>query len=322
MNCGRKARHFGKCGATGMNENHGLTKNKKILVTGATGFLGSRLLLNLVRKEYNVIILKRTFSNTWRIKDALPQIKSYDIDKIDVERIFNENEIGSIIHLATDYGRKEFDVIQMSKANIELPTELLALGTKYGTDVFVNTHTFAGNKYSLYAAMKSAFLETARFFVANYQLKFINMRLEYMYGERDDYTKFIPFVIKSILEGNEIRATEGEQKRDFIYVQDVVEAYLKVLNNLQDFREEFIDFEIGTGESASLKYFVSKIEDQIGKKANIKWGVLPYGKNEIFDSKASIEKANKYLGWHLKYDMGSGLKETIDWYREDIIKCH
>ena len=297
-------------------------KGKKLLLTGGTGFLGSHLLPNLVRKGYDVIILKRSFSNTWRIKDVLSQIKSYDVDKIEIKRVFDENEIEGIIHLATDYGRKmdNNDVIQMSKANIELPTELLALGTNYGISFFVNTHTYADSEYSLYSAMKSAFMGIASFFIANHQFKFINMRLEYMYGERDDYSKFIPFVIKSILDGQEIRATKGEQKRDFIYVQDVVDAYLKVLDNLEDFNEEFVEFEIGTGESASLKYFVSRIEEGIGKKANIKWGALRYRKNEIFDSKAGMEKAKEYLGWYPKYDIRSGLEKTIDWYSGVIIK--
>jgi len=298
-----------------LKENYSSSKGKKVLITGATGFLGSHLLHKLVRKRCNVIILKRSFSNIWRIKD-IHQIKSYDIDNIEIERIFNENEIEGIIHLATDYGKKNNnDVIRMSKANIELPTELLALGTKHGIKFFVNTHTYADSKYNLYAAMKNAFMEIAKFFIANYQLKFINLRLEYLYGERDDYTKFIPFVIKSVLESKVIKATKGEQKRDFIYVQDVVEAYLKVLDNLENFSEGFVEFEIGTGKSVSLNYFVSKIEEEIGKKANIKWGAVPYGKNEIFDSRARIEKAKKYLGWHSKYDICSGLKKTIDWYK-------
>lgn len=300
-----------------LKERNSIFDGKFILITGATGFLGSHLLHKLVEEKYNVIILKRSFSNTGRIKDVLHQVKSYDIDKINIERIFNENEIAGIIHLATDYGRKSNNdmIHQMSKANIELPTELFALGTKYGANFFVNTHTFADNKYNLYSATKSAFIEIAKFFIANYHVKFINMRLEYMYGESDDDTKFIPFVIESILKGKEIGATKGEQKRDFIYVQDVVDAYLKVLDNLKDFNDDFMEFGIGTGKSVSLKYFVSKIEEVSGKKANINWEAVPYRKNEIFDSKASIEKAKKYLGWYPKYDIREGLKETIAWYR-------
>ncbi len=289
-------------------------------MTGGTGFLGSHLLPSLVEEGHDVILLKRSFSNTWRIKDILSEIKTYDIDKIDNERIFYENEIEGIIHLATDYGRKnDKDVSQMCKANIELPTDLLALGTKYGIDFFVNTHTYADNKYSLYSAMKNAFLEIAEFFVFNYQLKFVNMRLEYIYGERDDYTKFIPFVIKRILEGKEIKATKGEQKRDFIYVKDVVDAYLRVLNNLGSLSEGSTEFEVGTGKSVSLNHFVDKIEEEIGKQANVKWGAIPYGKNEIFDSKAHIARAKKYLKWRQKYNISNGLKKTIDWYKRVII---
>lgn len=293
-----------------------MPKDKKILITGATGFLGSHLLPALIDKGYDIFILKRSFSNTWRIQDVLHQIRSYDVDKIDIKKIFGENEIGGIIHLATDYGRKnDNDIIRMIEANIELPTKLLDLGIKYGVNYFINTHTYADNKYNLYSSTKSAFMEIARYFIANYQVKIINMRLEYMYGEKDDYTKFVPFVIKSILEGKEIKATGGEQKRDFIYVQDVAEAFLKVLDNLKNFNEEFIEFEIGTGNSVTLRDFVNKIEEEINKKANIKWGAIPYRKNEIFDSKADIEKAKQYLEWSTKYYISSGLKKTIDWYK-------
>ena len=294
-----------------------MPKDKKILITGATGFLGSHLLLTLIEKGYDIIILKRSFSNIWRIQNILHQVKNYDIDKIDIKKIFDENKIEGVIHLATDYGRKNNnDIIQMIKANIELPAQLLDLCTKYGIKFFINTHTSTNNKYSLYSATKSAFTEIARYFIANYRVKFINMRLEYMYGEKDDYTKFIPFVFKSILEGKEIRATKGEQKRDFIYIQDVVNAYIKVLNNLEKVNNEFIEFEIGTGNSISLREFVKDIEKEINKKANIKWGIIPYKKNEIFDSKANIKKAKNILGWYPKYDVSSGLKKTIVWYRK------
>ena len=293
-----------------------MPKDEKIIITGATGFLGSHLLPTLIEKGYDVIILKRSFSNTWRIQNVLSQIKSYDIDKTDMKKIFDENEIGGIIHLATDYGKKnDNNIIQMSKANIELPAQLLDSCTKYGIKFFINTHTFANNKYSLYSATKSAFTEIARYFAANYQVKFINMRLGYMYGEKDDYTKFVPFVIKSILEDKEIRATEGEQKRDFIYVKDIVDAYLKVLDNLKNLDKKFLEFEIGTGNSISLRDFVSEIEEEVNKKANIKWGEIPYRKNEIFDSKADIKKAKNIIGWYPKYDISNGLKKTVDWYK-------
>jgi len=300
---------------------HNKLKDKKILITGATGFLGSHLLPALIEKGYDIIVLKRSFSNTWRIQNVISQIESYDIDKIDIKKIFDENEIGGIIHLATAYGKKsDNDIIEMFKANIELPAKLLDLGCKYGGIFFINTHTFWNSQYSLYSAMKNSFIEIAKYFSANFKVKFINMKLEHMYGEKDGYSKFIPFVINNILEGKEIRVTKGEQKRDFIYVNDVVDAYLKVLVSLENISDEIIEFEIGTGESISLKSFVSKTERIIGKRANIKWGAIPYNKNEIFDSKANIEKAKNILGWIPNYNVNSGLKRTISWYKKSMNK--
>jgi nucleoside-diphosphate-sugar epimerase len=300
---------------------HNKLKDKKILITGATGFLGSHLLPALIEKGYDIIVLKRSFSNIWRIQNVISKIESYDIDKIDIKEIFNENDIEGIIHLATDYGKKnDNDIIQVSKTNIELPSKLLDLGTKYGISFFINTHTFWNAKYSLYSATKSAFIEIAKFYIANHKIKFVNLKLEHMYGEKDEYSKFIPFVIKNILEGKEIRATKGEQKRDFIYVHDVVDAYLKVLDNLGNLDDNFIEFEIGTGNSISLRDLLIKIEEVINKKANIKWGVIPYKKKEIFDSKANIEKAKNILGWYPNYDISNGLKRTINWYKKSMNK--
>lgn len=302
-------------------KNHNQLKDKNILITGATGFLGSHLLPTLIEKGYNIIVLKRSFSNTWRIQNVISQIKSYDIDKISIKKIFDENEIGGIIHLATDYGRKNNnDIIQMSKANIELPAKLLDLGCKYEVIFFINTHTFSNSKYMLYSAMKNSFIEIAKYFTANFKVKFINMKLEHMYGEKDEYSKFIPFLIKNILEDKEIMATSGKQKRDFIYVQDVVYAYLKVIESLKNLYEEFIELEIGTGKSISLRDLIKKIEEEINKKANIKWGGIPNRKNEIFDSKADIRRVKQYLEWSPKYDIKSGLKKTVDWYRKSINK--
>ncbi|MCD6168670.1 MAG: NAD-dependent epimerase/dehydratase family protein [Caldisericia bacterium] len=272
-----------------------------VLLTGATGFLGGHLLPELIKKGYKIIILKRSFSNIWRIEDYLLQVKSYDIDKIDIRSVFQANKIDLIIHLATDYGKKNNNnVMEMLEPNIRLPSKLLDLGVKYKIKAFINTDTSTNNLYSLYSATKKGFLEIAKFFAANYEIKFINMALEYMYGERDDNTK-------------------GEQKRDFIYVKDVVHVYLKVLNKLASFNETFLEFNIGVGQSISLKALINKIEKIAGKKANIKWGAIPYRKNEIFDSKADIGRAKKLLNWEPKTSLEDGLCNTVNWYKEKIL---
>lgn len=294
-----------------------MTEKMNILLTGATGFLGSHLLTKLAERDYNIIILKRSFSNTWRVKNIISKFKNYNIDKINLEEVFQKGKIDIIIHLATDYGKKNTNnVLQMFKTNVELPAKLLDLGTKYQTSFFINSHTSTNSRYTLYSAMKNAFLEIVKFFVFNYKINFLNLRIEYIYGEKDNSSKFIPYVIESILNKKKIKATGGEQKRDFIYVKDVVNAYLKVLDNLKNLNEKFAEFSIGTGESISLKNFVNKIEKVIGQKAHVEWGAIPYRKNEIFDSKASIKHMIKMLNWRPETILEDGLFKTVEWYKK------
>ncbi len=289
-----------------------------ILLTGATGFLGSHLLPALIKRGYKVIIFKRSFSDLWRIKSYFSQIKRYDVDKVDIEKVFQDNRIDIIIHLATDYGRKNYNnIIEMLEPNIKLPSQLLSLGVKYGVKAFINTDTSTDCRYTLYSAMKKAFIQIAKFFTANYEIKFVNVISEYMYGERDDNTKFVSFLMESVLKDKEIKATGGEQKRDFIYVKDVASAYLAVLDNIVNFNDNYIEFNIGTGHSVSLKDFVKIVEKVGGGRANVQWGAVPFRKNEIFDSRADVSIAQKLLNWQPKTSLEEGLRNTINWYKNE-----
>ena len=94
---------------------------KTILFTGATGYLGSNILKSIIKSDDKIIILKRSFSNTFRIKDCLDKVVSYNLDEIDVEKVFLENKIDIIVHCATDYGRKNVNRLQIIESNLILP---------------------------------------------------------------------------------------------------------------------------------------------------------------------------------------------------------
>ena len=98
---------------------------KTILLTGAPGFLGSHLLKRLLKDNYNVIILKRSFSNTFRIADLLTDIKQYNIDLINLEDVFKENKIDTVIHCATNYGRNNESHLNILQSNLILPLTIL-----------------------------------------------------------------------------------------------------------------------------------------------------------------------------------------------------
>lgn len=128
-----------------------------ILLTGATGFLGSHLLNALLENSYEVVILKRSFSNTKRIESLLPRVKSYDIDLVDLEDVFNENKIETILHTATNYGRDGSSFFDLIQTNVLFPVKLLELAVKYNIKNFINTDTALNSSVSNYSLTKKTF---------------------------------------------------------------------------------------------------------------------------------------------------------------------
>jgi CDP-paratose synthetase len=116
-------------------------ETKKILLTGGTGYLGNKILKQLIENGDRVLLLKRSFSNPVRIKQYINKIDSYDSDLIPLERIFREYSIDTVVHCATNYGRGENDPLHVIEANLLLPLKLLELGKKYHIKSFINTDT-------------------------------------------------------------------------------------------------------------------------------------------------------------------------------------
>jgi nucleoside-diphosphate-sugar epimerase len=115
---------------------------KKVLLTGGTGFVGSSLLRRLISNSYEVILVKHSFSNIFRIKNELERVKVYDLDRVSLREIFEENEISTIIHCATKYDTNE-DTSDILEANLMFPVKLLEQAVKSGKDiVFINTDSF------------------------------------------------------------------------------------------------------------------------------------------------------------------------------------
>ena len=136
---------------------------KTILLTGATGFLGSHLLDALLIAQYNVIITKRTKSNCWRISDHLDSITSYDVDQIALEVIFVNHQIDIVIHTANCYGRNGESDFEVFKTNVLFSMDLLECAKKFNTDSFFNTDSLqyqylnSYNTIYFYCSLKRAY---------------------------------------------------------------------------------------------------------------------------------------------------------------------
>lgn len=284
---------------------------KRVLLTGATGYLGSNLLRALLAEDRcEIIILKRSFSNTFRIDDLLGKVKSYDIDSIEIEEVFKENKIDIVLHCATDYGRKNTSILQIIEANLILPVTLLELGRNYGVSCFINTDTILDKGINQYSLSKKQFKDWLLSYTG--KMLCVNVALEHFYGAGDDKTKFASFIVDAFLKKvPSIDLTKGEQKRDFIYIDDVIGAFLKIIAHTETLKNNFYEYQIGSDRPIAIKEFVLLIQ-HLAKNDTTKlnFGALPYRSNETMESAADL-RAIRSLGWSPRYSLEDGLELMI-----------
>lgn len=289
---------------------------KKILLTGATGFLGSYLLRALLDKGWDVAIIKRSFSSTHRIQDLLPKVAILDIDTESLESIFEQRApFDAVVHTATCYGRNGETACQVMDANLSFPLKLLETACLFNTARFYNTSTFF-NQISLnysylgyYAISKRHFEDWGTVFSDQNKISFINLKLEHVYGPEDDSSKFTSFIFDCLKRNiSEIELTLGEQKRDFIYVDDVVRAYILLLEDRKALSREY---EIGSGKAITVREFVEKAKSIAGAQTKLMFGAKEYRKNEIMFSQADTRKIFKAINWAARCDLCDGIRKCL-----------
>ena len=291
-----------------------------ILLTGATGFLGSHILERLLKENYNPLILKRSFSNTWRIKHLLSNVIFYDIDNVPLETIYKEHNIDAVIHTATTYGKNREDNSAIIESNLLLPVRLIDLSISHNTKTFINTDSFFNseniNYQSLgyYTLSKKQLIEWLKLLSNNIQI--VNLKLEHLYGPKDSNNKFVMWLINECIKNTpNLKLTEGTQKRDFIYVSDAVDAFILTLKNRGQV-PDYSEFEVGTGKGTSIKDFAVNIRRAVsvttGKKIDtlFDFGAIPYKEGEIMESTANTS-ALKQLGWEYHINLETGLDKTV-----------
>jgi len=292
-----------------------------ILLTGATGFLGSHLLEALLNKGHKVIVLKRSTSDCWRISHLLDQVVSYDVDLKPLELPFEQQPIDTVIHTACHYGRNGSDLNEIVETNLMFGLRLLDLSLVYNTGTFINTDTLLNKNLNVYSLSKGQFVEWLK--QSSNNIRVINLKLEHMYGGKDDIAKLAPWVLSQLkADQSEIKLTKGEQSRDFIYIDDVVHAYLTILERVQDLAD-YNEFDVGTGDLITVRHFIEELkkayEVEFGiTTTKLNFGIIPYREGEMM----AVELNNQPLidlGWSVKSRLHDGLKKVISQLSQDLV---
>lgn len=311
-----------------------MEKLNKVLITGATGFIGSNLTQRLIREGLEVGIIKREDSNVWRIRDFLDKIVAYDVDLRDtygVSKAVSHFRPNVIFHLAAYYAveHQPREISHIVGTNLLGTVNLLEASKESKVKLFVNTSSCFVyresnsklrendelNPLNLYALTKIQTEQFCSFYAEKYGLKAITFRIFPPYGPADHERRLIPYVIKSLLDGKKPRMTTGKQRWDFVYVDDIVDAYFKLLS-VSELPQKHEIFNIGTGTAVSIQEIVSRIKEVICIELDPEWGAIPHRKNEVWFTCADISKIENSLGWKPKIQLREGLERTIKWYRE------
>ncbi|MBW8359989.1 MAG: NAD-dependent epimerase/dehydratase [Weeksellaceae bacterium] len=285
-----------------------------ILITGVTGFLGSHLLESFVQQELDVVILKRTTSDTWRINHLLDKVRSYNIDTVDFKTVFEQEKVDVIINTVCSYGRSNEGLVDVVNANLIFGLNLLDEAIKNKVRTFINTDSLLPRNLNDYSLSKAQFADWL--YQRSEMIQVINFKIEHMYGVKDDVKKFLPWVTKEMTDKtDDINLTSGIQKRDFIYITDVVAAYDLVLRK-RSILPDWSQFDLGTSIFTEVKEFVLILATELEKLnkskivSRLKFGAIPYRKGDVMipelDNTELIE-----LGWKPKVSINDGIQKIL-----------
>lgn len=301
----------------------------RIFLTGATGFVGSHTLRRLTASGlHDVAILARPRSDFSRIASLMPRVRviTSELSRPDnlgpkLERFRPD----AIVHLAwqgvLNSARNDAD----QAMNIEQALNLVRIAHAAGAKNWIGLGSQAEygpcenridestptRPTTLYGAAKLTAGRQAQSLCESLGIRFAWLRLFSSYGPQDDPSWLIPYVALKLLRGERPTTTAGEQRWDYIYVEDVAAAIVATT----EASEARGTFNLGSGTTATIRSIIERIRDAVDPQADIGFGEVAYRPDQVMHLEADITRLRTATGWMPRMPLADGLQETVTWCR-------
>lgn len=316
-----------------------MNKSKeKILITGGAGFIGAKIVERLVLLGHTPSLLLRKNSNRKRVLPILDKIRIFEAsleEAKDVLDILKKTNPDIIIHLAGygvySYGNMTAENTQsMVDSNIDGTMNLLYAAQNTNCEVFVNTGSCFEygssatpfneesmlNPVNMYGATKAAATLFSQVFSKKSTFSLVTVRPFTAYGPGEDKRRFMSTVIRQCLQGKNPSLTSQKIVRDYIYIEDVVDAYLAAIALGEKLTGEIIN--ISTGKGTLLEDVVRIIIQKTKANVMANVGSFPTRDGEVLSLVGNAKKAERLLKWKAKYSLEEGIDKTIAWTKQAL----
>jgi nucleoside-diphosphate-sugar epimerase len=297
------------------SSNHIEIDKRRILIAGITGFLGSRLALELTaRRDVSVAGLYRDCSRLDRLRGIQSKLDLHNIDRQDLSAILQKGRFDIVVNCLADYRPSQND-IKSDIANYQLPVRLFELAKGHGVQVFLNAGTSLPRELNTYSRAKHEF--SLRMQEHQKEIAAVDAKLEHFYGAGESESRFISFLISQFLmPAHTLNLTHGEQRRDFLHVDDAVKALLTLIDHGMTCDPGYYSVPMGSGEAYLLKDVVELVRNLTNNwVTRIVFGAVPYREHEVMLSRADVSLLKK-LGWRANLTLTQGLAQMIGDYRQ------
>lgn len=310
----------------------GILKNKKVLVTGGNGFIGSHIVSRLIKYGCEVFAVVRDTSDLWRLDEVKDSINMITIDVRDNEAVslcMGKIKPDYVFHMAA-YGvdSRQKNYVTAAETNLIGTLNIVMAAGLVGCEKLLNTGTSMqyGNKpcaikeedyygpTNIYGSTKGAATIIAHQAAAEYNLDIATIIPFGVFGEKEGSHKFFPHVILSALEDGEISLSPCEQYRDYCYIENIIDGFVMAAVN-KEFRNEI--FNIGSGNVFKLRHYVKLIMKRFESGKEVCYGAVEYRKNDLWSPQPDLTKIRAKLEWEPKVGLEEGIDRTVEWFREN-----